>query len=87
MTKGIGDEIYALIEKLYPINRSITGNGLRESLRLVQKELPIELHEIPTGTQSSRLEHSKRMEYQESLDKEFKRRENYRFCRMQPPCC
>jgi aminopeptidase-like protein len=50
MTKGIGDEIYALIEKLYPINRSITGNGLRESLRLVQKELPIELHEIPTGT-------------------------------------
>ena len=46
----MGDEIYDLIERLYPLNRSITGDGLRESLRIVQKELPIDLKEIPTGT-------------------------------------
>lgn len=51
MIKGIGDALYELIEELYPINRSITGDGLRESLGIVQRELPIHLHEVPTGTQ------------------------------------
>ena len=50
MKAGMGDEIYALIEELFPINRSITGDGLRESLRIVERELPIQLHEVPTGT-------------------------------------
>ena len=42
-----GAEAYGLIEQLYPICRSITGDGVRQSLRLV----PVELHEIPSGTQ------------------------------------
>ena len=50
MITGMGENLFALIEKLYPINRSITGDGLRESLRIVQKEIPIVLHEIPSGT-------------------------------------
>jgi aminopeptidase-like protein len=39
-----------LCKQLYPINRSITGNGVRESLRVIQKEIPIRIHEIPSGT-------------------------------------
>jgi len=42
--------MYALAERLYPICRSITGNGLRETLRILQEEIPLTLHEIPTGT-------------------------------------
>jgi aminopeptidase-like protein len=38
-------------DRLWPICRSITGNGLRESLRILQELLPLEIHEVPTGTQ------------------------------------
>jgi aminopeptidase-like protein len=42
----------ALIEELYPICRSITGDGVRETLRILgRRGLPIELHEVPSGTQ------------------------------------
>ncbi|MGD2074869.1 MAG: DUF4910 domain-containing protein [Gammaproteobacteria bacterium] len=47
----IGDEIYALIADLYPICRSITGNGVRETLRRLATRLPLEIHEVPTGTE------------------------------------
>ncbi len=39
-----------LCKELYPINRSITGNGVRESLKLIQNKIPIQIHEIATGT-------------------------------------
>lgn len=39
-----------LIERLYPICRSITGNGVRETLRIVGEQVPLEIHEVPTGT-------------------------------------
>jgi aminopeptidase-like protein len=42
--------MYALIHELYPICRSITGDGLRRSLRILQRIAPLELHEVPTGT-------------------------------------
>lgn len=42
--------MYQLMEKLYPICRSITGNGVRETLRIIQEEIPLTIHEIPTGT-------------------------------------
>ena len=35
-----GREAYAMIEALYPICRSITGNGVRQSLRLLQGTFP-----------------------------------------------
>ena len=41
----------ALIARLFPICRSITGDGVRETLRILQEEVPLELHEVPTGTQ------------------------------------
>ena len=47
-----GDEMYALIEELYPICRSITGNGVRETLKIIKKHLSVEIHEIASGTKA-----------------------------------
>ena len=46
----IGRDMHQLVAELYPICRSITGNGLRETLRRVQKHIPLTLHEVPSGT-------------------------------------
>ena len=45
-----GAELHGIISDLYPICRSITGNGLRQSLRHLQQLVPLDLHEVPTGT-------------------------------------
>jgi len=50
-TSSLGDEIYSLIRELYPICRSITGEGFRETLARIQKEIPLDVHEVPSGTQ------------------------------------
>jgi aminopeptidase-like protein len=47
----LGDEIYSLIRELYPICRSITGEGFRETLARIRKEIPLDVHEVPSGTQ------------------------------------
>ena len=49
-TKGIGEEIFALAAKIYPICRSITGNGVRDTLRALGAVIDLEMHEVPTGT-------------------------------------
>lgn len=46
----IGDEIYALAGKLYPIARSITGDGVRESLDILAEHIPLQRREVDTGT-------------------------------------
>jgi aminopeptidase-like protein len=46
-----GEALHALIRKLYPINRSITGNGVRETLSILGTYIPIQVHEVPSGTQ------------------------------------
>ena len=49
---SIGNEMYALCDRLFPICRSITGDGVRETLRVLQSVCPaMTLHEVPTGTQ------------------------------------
>jgi aminopeptidase-like protein len=40
-----------LIEELFPICRSITGNGVRETLRIIGRHLPLDVVEVPTGAQ------------------------------------
>ncbi len=42
--------MYDLIKELFPICRSITGNGVRKSLQIVNKHIPIEIKEITSGT-------------------------------------
>ena len=44
------NEMYNLLSELYPICRSITGNGVRKSLKIIKKYIDLEIHEIPTGT-------------------------------------
>jgi aminopeptidase-like protein len=46
----VSREMVRLITDLYPICRSITGNGMRQSLRMLQAHIPLELHEVPSGT-------------------------------------
>lgn len=49
---SIGDEMYQLAEELFPIDRSLTGDGVRRTLAIIQRELPdMKVHEVPTGTQ------------------------------------
>jgi aminopeptidase-like protein len=50
ITEGIGDQIFALAAKLYPICRSITGDGVRETLREIGMYIKLDVHEVPTGT-------------------------------------
>ena len=45
-----GAGMFNLISDLYPICRSITGDGVRETLRIVQGMVPLEITEVPTGT-------------------------------------
>jgi aminopeptidase-like protein len=47
----LGLSLPDLIRRLYPICRSITGNGLRQTLSIVGEYLPLEIHEVPSGTQ------------------------------------
>lgn len=48
---GLGPDMYTMIEALYPICRSITGNGVRETLAKIQEMIPVTVHEVPSGTQ------------------------------------
>lgn len=48
--KQVGQEMYSLMAELYPICRSITGNGVRQTLRRLQEIIPLTIHEIPSGT-------------------------------------
>ena len=43
--------LHDFLTRLFPICRSITGNGVRETLRLIQEEIPgLRIHEVPSGT-------------------------------------
>ena len=46
-----GEEMHALVRRLYPICRSITGDGVRQTLHILREFLPaLQVHEVPTGT-------------------------------------
>ena len=48
--KNIGNQLFKLIEKLFPLNRSITGNGVRETLSILLEIIPLKIKEVPSGT-------------------------------------
>lgn len=47
---GVDEDMHRLIAELYPVCRSITGDGVRRTLECVRQHVPIELNEVPSGT-------------------------------------
>ena len=46
----VGRDMYQLVTSLYPICRSITGDGVRETLRRIGQHIPLSMHEVASGT-------------------------------------
>ena len=47
----VGDSMLAFMRELFPICRSITGDGVRDTLEAVGRRIPLELREVPSGTE------------------------------------
>jgi aminopeptidase-like protein len=45
-----GHQMHDLVARLYPLCRSITGDGLRGTLDVLGREIDLEVHEVPSGT-------------------------------------
>ena len=46
----LGQELYRFAEDLFPICRSITGDGIRRTLSMIQERIHLQISEVPTGT-------------------------------------
>ena len=46
-----GRKMVELMEKLYPLCRSLTGDGVRRTLDLIEEQIPLDRTEVPSGTQ------------------------------------
>lgn len=46
----LGARMHALIVELYPFCRSLTGDGIRQTLTILRKHLPLEVQHVPSGT-------------------------------------
>jgi aminopeptidase-like protein len=49
-TNSVGSEMFSLIKELYPLCRSITGDGTRKTLQMINRIIPLNITEVPTGT-------------------------------------
>lgn len=49
--KSSRQEIYQLLRTLFPICRSLTGAGVRQTLEIIRELVPIDFHEEPSGSQ------------------------------------
>lgn len=49
---SIGDEMYELETRLFPICRSITGDGVRQTFDELKKIIPIQTYEVPSGSKA-----------------------------------
>ena len=48
-----GQKMYDICREIFPLNRSLTGNAVRETFRILQSHIPdirFEMHEVPSGT-------------------------------------
>lgn len=50
LTASAGEELHAFASRLYPICRSLTGEGVRQTLGMISQAVPLSLTEIATGT-------------------------------------
>ena len=46
----LGRELHQFAAELYPICRSITGDGIRQTLARIRERIPLQISEVPTGT-------------------------------------
>lgn len=46
----LGSELHGFAARLYPICRSITGNGLRQTLQIISDQIPLRIVEVKSGT-------------------------------------
>ena len=44
------NELFSLMQELFPICRSITGNGVRKTLKILKKEIDLKIVNVPSGT-------------------------------------
>lgn len=46
----LGEEMYTLMRELFPIGRSLTGEGVRRTLSILEREVDLQRTEVPSGT-------------------------------------
>lgn len=46
----LGSQMHQCMTDLFPIHRSINGEGVRQTIRYLQQHLPVQVKEVPTGT-------------------------------------
>ena len=46
----VGEELHRFAAELFPICRSITGEGIRQTLTMIGSRIPLKVFEVPTGT-------------------------------------
>jgi len=44
--------MHDLATRLFPICRSLTGDGVRATLRIIGEQIPLTVHEVPSGTKA-----------------------------------
>jgi aminopeptidase-like protein len=49
---GAGRTMHEFARALFPICRSITGDGIRHTLGEISRRIPVVLHEVPSGTRA-----------------------------------
>jgi len=47
----LGRDMHALVERLFPLCRSITGDGVRQTLGIIGRQIDLDIHEVPSGTE------------------------------------
>jgi aminopeptidase-like protein len=45
-----GEELHDRVRQLFPLRRSLTGDGVRQTLAVLAERLPLQVTEVPTGT-------------------------------------
>jgi len=48
--EALGQKIFDLAAELFPICRSITGDGVRQTLQILGRHIDLSIHDVPTGT-------------------------------------
>jgi len=51
-SENLGQEMMDLMARLFPICRSLTGDGVRETLNILSDTLPLKIDQVPTGYQA-----------------------------------